>query len=175
MPLKDMILLHFDANERAQTLALIAQLRVLLQPKLISLLPQERKRYGAVNEKNKKLINKVKDLIEEDPINIPAEVDWQEFHDDYQDRRFLESARSLLTSLLLEIDSTKIIHDYDNYKSSLFYYGFQVFRANVGAPSAEEKVKQLKPFFNRTGTGKKKKSNNKPPTDSSDASDTTEG
>ena len=156
MPLKDMILLHFDANERTQILDLVAQIRAILDPKLVSLLPEERQRYGSVGEENKKFINKVRDLIEEDPINVPSEVDWIEFGLDFQDRKFLETLRSIFNSLGTEIDSTKIMHDFDNYHAGLAYYEFQVYRSNVGAINAQEKVKQLRAFFNRTGANKKK-------------------
>lgn len=155
MPLKDLISLHFDANERSQAISLLQQLRTLLEPKIISLLPEERKRLGSVGEETKKLINKVKDLIEEDANNLPLEMDTQEFHDDFQDRRFLESLLSIMSAISTELDSTRILHDHDNYHFALAYYDFQTYRSNIGAPNAQQKVKELKQFFNRTGSGKK--------------------
>jgi uncharacterized FlgJ-related protein len=148
MPLKDMLQSHFDANERATAISLFNQLRALLEPKLIQINPDDRRRYGSVSEENKKIINKVRDLIEQDPVNVPTEVDWVEFEADYIDRRFLESMRSMMAALLSEIQSTKIIHDFDNYHDALVYYHNQVYRMNSGASNAEGKVKELKQFFN---------------------------
>lgn len=151
MSFKDVIALHFDDNERALVISLLNQIRDILQPKLVQISPEDRQRYGSVSEENKKIINKVRDLIEEDPINVPSEVDWVEFAADFIDRRFLESIRSIMNSLLFEVEGTKILHDYDNYQDSLIYYRNQVYRMESGAANAEGKVAQLRPFFNRTG------------------------
>ena len=166
MPFKDMILMHFDANERANVLNLLNQIRDILQPKLVQISAEDRQRYGSVSEENKKIINKVRDLIEEDPVNVPAEVDWAEFAADYSDRRFLESIRSMMTALLFEVEGTKILHDYDNYQDALTYYRNQVYRMESGAANAEGKVEQLKQFFNRTAPKKEDEGNNNttPPT-----------
>ena len=155
MPFNDMILLHFDANERQNAMDLLSQLRALLAPKLVQISPEDRQRFGSIGEENKKLVNKVKDLIEDDPSNVPTEVDWAEFAADYQDRRFLEGVRTVMNGLLSEIESTKIMHDYDNYQDALTYYNYQTYRMNSGAQNAEGKVEQMKQFFNRTGTTKK--------------------
>lgn len=147
MPLQDLILLHFDDAECDTILALLDQLRVLLQPKLKSLTPEERKRYGSIGEENKKLVNKVRDLIEEDPSGLPENFDLVEFQADFKDRKFLESVRSKMESLLFEVESTKILHDNDNFKDTLAYYQFQVFRQTIGGANAEGRVSQLREFF----------------------------
>lgn len=151
MPLQDLILLHFDDAERDSILDLLDQLRQRLEPKLKSLSPEERQRYGSIGEENKKLVNKVRDLIEEDPTGLPENFDLAEFEADFKDRRFLEAVRSKMDNLLFEVESTKILHDNDNYKDALFYYQCQIYRQTIGAPKAEGRVEQMKPFFSRMG------------------------
>lgn len=155
MPLKDLILSHFDANERSTVMQLLQQVRNILEPKLVQLSAEDRQRYGSIGEENKKLVNKVKDLLEDDPSTAPTEVDWQEFLLDYQDRRFLESVKIFMQTLGLEIDSTKILHDYDNYQNALTYYRFQAYRASNGVLNAAGKVEELKQFFPRTGISRR--------------------
>jgi hypothetical protein len=164
MPLQDLILLHLDDADRDQALSLLEQLRQLLQPKLQSLTPEERQRYGSIGEENKKLVNKVRDLIEEDPSGVPEMFDIDEFKADFKDRRILEAIRSRMESLLFEIESTKILHDNDNYKDTLAYYQFQVFRHSIGAPQAEGRVEQMKQFFATLG----RRTNNNTPTNNND-------
>ena len=50
--------MHFDANERANVLNLLNQIRDILQPKLVQISAEDRQRYGSVSEENKKTIFK---------------------------------------------------------------------------------------------------------------------
>ena len=149
MPLDDLIKSHFTDSERATALDLIQQLRQLLQAKLQALSPEDRQRYGSIGEENKKFVNKVYDLIEEDSRDLPENFDLAEFLADGKDRRLLGAAMSELDSLLFEIRSTKILHDWDNYQLALAYYRYQQFRMSVNGPRAEGRVSQLSPFFEK--------------------------
>ena len=150
MSLPNMIVSHFDDQERHAIVALLEQLRQMLQPKLIRLTPEERQRFGSIGEENKKLVNKVRDLIDEDPSGLPEGFDLAEFQSDFKDRRVLEIVRSMMDTLLFEVESTKILHDYDNYQAALAYYNYQNYRMSIRAPLAEGRVEQMKGFFNRT-------------------------
>lgn len=159
MPLNNFSTTHFDTNERQQAQSLLVQLRNLLASKLVALTAEERKRYGSVNEENKKLINKVRDYQLIDPNASAPEVDWNEFALDYEDRVFLEGLALGLSSLLYEVENTKILHDYDNYQASLTDYAYTQYRAGAGIAGAIQKANELKQFFNRTGTGNSSNNN----------------
>lgn len=139
--------LHFDANEKQQIFAAIDIIRNVLAPKLVQLNPEDRRRYGSINEENKKVVNKVKDYHEFAPQLSAPEVDWQEFSADYEDRSFLEFVATSLNSLSYEVESTKIVHDYNNMQDARADYAFAKYRAERNIIGAAQKARDLAQFF----------------------------
>ena len=62
----------------------------------INLTPEDRNRYGRVNEQNKLFINKVHDFAQTQPDLKSPDVDWEEFAKDYKSRNLDESASNRL-------------------------------------------------------------------------------
>ena len=141
--------MHFDATEKQQVLSALQLVRQTLAPKLVQLNTEERKRFASVNEENKKVINKVKDYHDNDPSLSAPEVDWREFEADYEDRQFLEFVMLTLQSLNYEVESTKMMHDYDNMQDSLTDYAYAKYKAERGFAGSTHKVKELAQFFAR--------------------------
>lgn len=146
--------LHISANERDQLFSLIDQMRNLLQSKLVQLTAEERKKYGSVNEQNKLLINKVLDYSRATPHLRDPDVDWSEFEADYQDREILEMLSNRLISFVYDLESTKIVHDYDNYRASLNDYSHAQYRSERRHPEFLQKTNDLQQLFPRTGRAK---------------------
>jgi hypothetical protein len=48
------------------------------------------------------------------------------------------------------MQSTQILHDYDNYQDSLTNYAYAQYRKGAGEPGYTELVAELKQFFPRT-------------------------
>lgn len=148
--------LHLTISERDQAFNLIDQLQTLLQSKLVQLDAEERRKYGSVNEQNKLLINKVQDYSRTVPNLSDPDVNWAEFEADYQDRQILEMLATRLLSLVYSLESTKIIHDFDNYHAALKDYSHAQYRASRKQADYIQKVNDLQQFFPRSSNAKNK-------------------
>lgn len=155
--MKNIISSKFTAAERQAITDLITQLENALAGKLSALTEEERIRYGSINEQNKLLVNKVRDYRQNQPALSSPDVDWDEFDNDYTMREFLESSSQRLSSLTYQMQSTEILHDYDNHQDALRDYAYAQYKKGAGEAGYTEKVAELKQFFNRTGTTNKPK------------------
>ncbi len=143
---------HFTPDEKNDANNAVKALELILVPKLRNLSPDERVKYGSINEQNKLIVNKVYDYNKNQPNLSSADVDWEEFRNDYESRAFIQAIMVRLQSLLTGLDNTKVLHDFDNYQASLTDYGFSQYKAGTKTPGFETKVNELSQFFNRTGT-----------------------
>jgi hypothetical protein len=157
--MRNLIKTKFTPASRDAFRDLVTQLEAEAEGKLISLTEQERSRHGSVNEQNKLLINKTHDIHENQPNLGSPDVDWEEFESDYVSRGFLESMADRLLRLAHQLQSTKILHDSDNYQDALNDYAHAQYKKGAGEPGYAEKVAELKQFFARTG--KKKSTDDK--------------
>lgn len=128
----------------------IAELESLFQGKLSALNADQRKSYGLINEQNKLFVNKVRDYKQTQPQLSANDVNWEEFENDYQARVFLETRKEKLASLVYQMESTKILHDYDNYNDALDDYAYAQYKKGREVIGFAEKVAELKQFFPRT-------------------------
>ena len=154
--MRNMIQTSLPANDRTTILDLITQLETILTGKLTALTEDERVRLGSINEQNKLLVNKVRDYRQNSPNLSSPDIDWTEFESDYQSRVFLESCANRLKSITYQMQSTKIMHDNDNYQDALGDYAYSQYKKGAGEPGFAEKVAEIKQFFPKT--------KNKPPT-----------
>ena len=67
MPFSNFENRHFTATEKTSINTALTNLETLLANKLANLSPEERQRYGSVNEQNKLIINKVKTTVIRNP------------------------------------------------------------------------------------------------------------
>lgn len=155
MPLENLNGLHYTSAEKTSTNTLLTSLEAALSPKYKNLSPDERSRYGSVQETNKLIINKVKDYRNNQPALSSADVDWVEFLVDCDSRDFIQATIARLESVALSLKNNKILHDYDAYQSSLTDYEYSQYKNNTKAAGFEFKVNDLSQFFNRTGTTNK--------------------
>jgi uncharacterized protein YpuA (DUF1002 family) len=155
MALNDLIQNKFSEEDMKKIKEQTSNLERLFADKVIGLNPEDRKKYGSINEQNKLLVNKIKDYVENQPAHNPTEVNWDEFLQDYNAREFLESLIQRLQNLTHQLESTKILHDYDNYQDSLAYYAYIEYRAARNMAGASEIHNTLQQFFPRTGTATK--------------------
>jgi hypothetical protein len=153
--MKNIIVTKFTAAERTTVKDLVSQLEAAVAEKLAALTEEERSKYGSINEQNKLLVNKTRDFNQNQPNLSSPDVDWDEFSSDYESRVFLESVANRLLSIAYQMQSTKILHDHDNYQDALSDYSYSQYKKGAGEPGYTEKVAELKQFFNRTGTTNK--------------------
>jgi uncharacterized FlgJ-related protein len=152
MALNNLIQNKLTDADKTKIDSLLTELETLLAPKLVGLSPEDRQKYGAINEQNKLFVNKIEDFVVNQPAHNPSEIDWVEFKTDFIARKFLETRANRLTALAYQMNSTKMLHDYDNYQDSLAYYEYASYRASRNIPGASEIYNELKQFFSKTRT-----------------------
>lgn len=141
---------HLSSSEVTAVKDALAILETALTKINVTLTPEDRQRYGSVNEQNKLLVNKISDYHQNQPGLSTNQVDWEEFDKDYNSRLNMENITSRLDTLSTKIKNAKILHDYDNYQASLIDYGYTSFMAGTGAEGYETKMNDLKQFFVKT-------------------------
>jgi len=161
MPLTNLRSVHLTPAELTTIEQSMTDLETSLQNVDAPLTPEDRKKYGSINEQNKLLVNKVKDFRTNRAELSATDVDWDEFGLDYGSRGTYENLIARLESLAIKLRNAKILHDYDNYQAALEDYSYTAYRAGSGADGFENKMNELKQFFNRSG----KTAPPKPPTE----------
>ena len=147
MSLNNLSNTHLTAAQLAAVQTALADLEAALQTVDVNLTPEDRQKYGSINERNKLLVNKVHDFSLSQPELRCTEVDWDEFAADYSSRQTCEDLIARLDSLILRLGSAKILHDYDNYQAALSDYAYTSYKAGSATPGFENKYNELKQFF----------------------------
>lgn len=83
MPFENLNNHHYTAAEKTAALEALTTLETTLMPKYKNLSPEERKKYGSINEQNKLIVNKVLDYRNNTPSMSSPDVDWVEFQADF--------------------------------------------------------------------------------------------
>ena len=125
----------------------IAALETALAEITVNLSPEDRRRYGSINEQNKLFVNKVYDYNQSQSNLSSPEVDWDEFNKDHSSRNNMEGMISRLESLITRLNNAKTLYDYDNYQSALVDYSYTTYKAGTASSGFEDKYKDLKQFF----------------------------
>ena len=141
--MKNLIENQMSAAEMTAIDDLITQLEAALKGKLSALTEAERVKFGSINEQNKLLVNKVLDYQKNSPALSSPDVDWAEFQSDFEARAFLESRSDRLKSLVYQMQSTKILHDNDNYQDALSDYAYSQYKKGAEVPGFAEKVAEI--------------------------------
>jgi hypothetical protein len=110
----------------------------------------ERTRYGSVNEQNKLVVNKAWQYRQNQPALSSPGVDWTEFESDFEARAFLEDCINRLKAIVHSLESTKIMHDYDNFQDALKDYGYSQYQHGAGEEGYSAKVDEFKQFFTKS-------------------------
>jgi hypothetical protein len=152
MPFENVNSVHYTAEEKTAVSKTLQDLETALMAKFRNLSPEERKKYGSINEQNKLIVNKALDFRNNQPGLSSPDVDWVEFQNDYDSRDFIQATMIRLQSLLDGLENNKILHDFDNYQAALTDYGFSQYKAGSKTAGFETKVNELSQFFNRTGS-----------------------
>ena len=150
MPLTNLNSAHLTEAQVTAAQNALTELENALAIITVQLTPEDRQKYGSINEQNKLLVNKVKDFRQSNPNLSVSDVDWEEFDKDFASRNVFESLINRLNALVIKLQGAKILHDYDNYQAALDDYAYTTYRAATGADGYENKYNELKQFFGRT-------------------------
>ena len=123
-----------------------------IQPFVVNITAAERQKFTRVNEKNKSLIDKIREYSANSPVMQSPEVDWIKFEKDYLNRMRIEGYLQKLKAIEIELTNAKMLHDYQNYSDSLLDYEYAKYKSKTanGAIFAD-KINELKGFFPNTG------------------------
>jgi hypothetical protein len=149
--MKNLIQTQLSQTDRDKIDQIIQQLETELNGKTVALTEEERSRYGSINEQNKLLVNKTREYRQNSPELSSSDVDWDEFEADYGARQFLETRSDRLLRIAHRMQSTKILHDYDNYQDALRDYAYAQYKRGAGEEGFPEKVAEMKLFFPKSG------------------------
>ena len=150
MPLKDLIQNQLTAADENIINKALDDIQNAILSKTVNLTPDERQKYGSINEQNKLLVNKVNDVHSSHPQFDSSKVNWAEFASDFAIRSTLEKIISRLNSIAEQLDDTKILHDNDNYQQALSQYGYISYLADQNEPGITTIKEELAQFFNRS-------------------------
>ena len=152
MPLKDLIQNQLTVADTDAIAKALTDIENAIKAKTVNLTPDERQKYGSINEQNKLFVNKVNDLHSSQPQFDSSKVDWPEFESDFAIRSNLEKIMLRMRSIVEQLDDTKILHDNDNYQQSLSQYSYISYLANENEPGITTLKEELAQFFPRSGT-----------------------
>lgn len=141
---------HLSPQQKTDVRAAFDQFSGLLAPFMVRLSPEERQQYGSINEQNKLLVNRIKNYHDSDPALSSPQVEWTEFHRDYETRVFLETILDLMDKMRIGLTNAKILHDSDNYKASLKDYEYTKYMHKAGIAGYEKKMREIAQFFPRS-------------------------
>jgi hypothetical protein len=153
MPLKDLIQNQLTAADITAINKAITDIETVLKNKTVNLTPDERQKYGSINEQNKLLVNKVNEYHLKMPQFDSPKINWAEFESDLAIRTELEGLVNRMASASEQLSDTKILHDNDNYQQSLSQYSYISFLAEQNEPGITTVKEDMAQFFPRSGNG----------------------
>ncbi len=152
--MKNIIQNQLTAADRTVIGDALTEIETTIAGKTGVLSDEERRRYGSINEQNKLVVNKAFDYNKSQPALSSPNVDWAEFDNDYEARAFLENCINRLNAIKHKFESTKIMHDYDNFQDALKDYGYSQYQLGAGEDDYAAKVDEYKQFFTRSNDSK---------------------
>lgn len=154
MPVTNLNGEHFSQEEKAEVEKHWESILRVLRSKGRNLSPEERKKYGSVNEENKLVVQKVIDYHTNQPHLSSPEVDYKELQADWDDRMFLAGLVSKMTEGMNIANNIRITHDYDAISNARIDYRYTRYRMDT-EPGAgfETKYRDLLYFFKTLTAG----------------------
>lgn len=117
--------------------------------------PEERQKYGSINEQNKLLVGKVMEYQTNAPDLSSPQVNWVLFKQHWTTRTGLARLEDTCQRIIEMCSDPRILHDYALYQSSLTDYDYTKYRAGSNSSDGgvfTTKMEELRQFF-PTGGG----------------------
>jgi len=131
-------------------------IKAILAPKFVNLEPEDRQKFGSINEKNKLVINKVKDYRDNMPSLSNPDIDWIAFSEKATTRKNFMLVIDMISELNELCNDPRTLVDYVLYGEARKDYKFTKYKAEddgAGSAGFETKYNALREFFvAETGT-----------------------
>ncbi|RIJ49947.1 hypothetical protein D1614_04180 [Maribellus luteus] len=149
----DQFSFHLTEDEKDQVNQAIQVLATVLEPKLMTLTPEERKELPKMGDKTVAFVEKAVEYGQEYPQYMPAFIDVPEATADFEAVKAIRTYFTQLERITNELDDSMILAGSEAYSASLSIYKVLKNAATMGQPGAEEAVAEL---ANRFPRGKRK-------------------
>ncbi|QGY43759.1 hypothetical protein GM418_08840 [Maribellus comscasis] len=136
-------------EEKEQVKEAIQVLVSVLEPKLMTLTPEERKELPKMGDKTVAFVEKAVEYAEQYPSYIPAFIDVSETRSDFEAVKAIRLYYTQLQRLTDTLDDSMLLAGSEAYISSLSVYKVLKNAAGMGQPGAEEAVAELAARFPR--------------------------
>lgn len=150
MPFDNLGNLIITAETIASAILLLNQVDTTLGSNMVNLSPEERQKYGSINEQNKLFVNKVKEYNDNQAKLSSPDIDWDKFKEDYQAREAIENLILRFREITTGLENAKIMHDYDNYHDALIDYAYTEYKLGTKQVGYETKYNELRQFFKKS-------------------------
>jgi hypothetical protein len=135
-----------DEDKRNINLA-ITTLAHLLEPLLIALDADDRRRLAKMSDKSIPFMQKIAQYVDSNPEFVPAYVDVPEFKRDFKTFMDLREVLRPVLQLVGNLEDTTILSGADAYDVGRAYYKSVQQAANMNVPNASTIYEDLKPRF----------------------------
>lgn len=149
MPANNLISTQLDPGQLASCLNQLTIVRDILLNFSQNLTPEERQRYGSINEQNKLLVSKVMDYHNTSPNLSSPDVDWTAFNQSWASRVGYTQLETMCQTIIEICSDPRILHDYFLYQNALVDYDYSKYKANStqGGAGFTTKVEDIKQLF----------------------------
>ncbi|XZF13558.1 hypothetical protein ACTHGU_17395 [Chitinophagaceae bacterium MMS25-I14] len=153
MPVNNLMPMQLNPQVAAEIISNLNIIIGWLHPFSTNLTPEERQRYGSINEQNKLLVNKVNDYHTTQPSLSTPDVDWTQYQQTLASRTNFAAIEQLLAQLMEICSDPRILHDYSLYQNALIDYDYTKYKANstAGGVGFTTKMEEIKQFFPNGG------------------------
>ncbi|WP_321375896.1 hypothetical protein [uncultured Draconibacterium sp.] len=147
--MEDRFSFHLTDEEKQQIGQAIQLLATVLEPKLMTLTPEERKELPKMGDKTVAFVEKAIEYAQQYPQYMPAFIDVPEARSDFEAVRDIRIIYTVLFRLCTEMDDSMTIAGSEAYTSALSIYKVLKNAASMGQPGAETAVNELGERFPR--------------------------
>lgn len=140
-------------EEQEQVNNAIGILRTILEPKLITLAPDDRKELPKMGDKTVAFVDKSLEYANAYPNYIPSFINIPGARGDFEAVKALRNLATPLERICNQVNDTMTLAGSEAYTASLAIYKVLKNAANMGQPGADEASKELS---NRFPRGKRK-------------------
>ncbi|MCY1721408.1 hypothetical protein OU798_13715 [Prolixibacteraceae bacterium Z1-6] len=151
--MEDRFSFHLSDEEREQVNQALQTLVTVIESKLMTLTPEERKELPKMGDKTVAFVEKAVEYAQEYPQYMPAFIDVPEAKSDFEAVKDIRIIYNQLQRLCAEMDDSMTIAGSEAYTTALSVYKVLKNAASMGQPGAEKAVSELGERFPR---GKRK-------------------
>ncbi|AFC23977.1 hypothetical protein [Saprospira grandis] len=160
MSRKNVISIDLLASDLQQIMSAFETIEQLLQGKLTNISPEDRQRYGSVNEQAKLFVFKAHDFYRAKGQLLPSYFDAVEYEKDFEGRKAFEQMESRISELYEKVRDTRTLLDYDTLQYSYSLYRHLKNMSQEDIPGIDFWLEEMSQFFKRsTNNGLEEQSN----------------